>query len=83
MLNLANVKVLLKFSNCVLVLKSFSSLYSNFILNLYIVYDLNNWPRNPTNNFPLKNCLFVTVKLVRNTIKCYNGPGTAFDGEGS
>ena len=25
--------------------------------------------RNPTNNFPLKSCLFGTVNLVRNTIK--------------
>ena len=24
--------------------------------------ELNHWPRNPTNNFPLKNCLFGTVK---------------------
>ena len=66
--------------------KGFSSLYSNFILNLYIVYELNTWPRNPVNNFTLKNCIFGTVKLVANTIKSklnYNGRGIAFDGEGS
>ena len=36
------------------------------------------------NNFQLKTCLFVTVKLVRNAIKrkfTYNGQGKAFDGE--
>ena len=61
-------------------------MYNNFILNLYIVYELNAWPRNPTNNFPLKICLFGTVKLVRNADKSkftYNGQGIVFDGEGS
>ena len=60
-------------------------MYSNFILNLYVVYVLNTWPRNPTNNFILKNFLFGTVKLTRNTDKnkfSYNGQGTAFDGKG-
>ena len=49
------------------------------------MYELNNWPCNPTNNFPLKSCVFGTVKLVRNTIKItftYNGQGITFDGEG-
>ena len=32
-----------------------------------MVYELNTWPRNPTNNFTLKNCLFGTVKLTKNT----------------
>ena len=51
-------------------------LYSNFILNLYIVYELNTCPLNPVNNFTLKYCLFGTVKLVRNVDKSkliYNG----------
>ena len=86
MSHLANCCVNLKFKNSVLVQIGSSSLYSNFILNLYIVYELNNWPHNPTNNFYLKNCLFGTVKSVRNAIKInftYNGWGIAFDGEGS
>ena len=86
MSNLANDRVILKFNNSVLVQKNSSSLYSNFILNLYIVHELNNWPHNPANNFPLKNCLFSIVKLVRSEIKIkfiYNGQGIAFDGEGS
>ena len=64
--------------------KSFTSLYSNLFFNLYIVYELNNWPRNPTNNFLIKNCLLGTVKLVRNAVKkifTYNGRGIAFEGE--
>ena len=62
-----------------------SPLYSSFILNLYTVYELNIWPHNPTDNFTLKNCLFGTVKLIRNTDKSkftYNGQGIAFDGKG-
>ena len=41
--NLANGRVNLKFNHSVLVQKSVSSLYSNFILNLYIVDELNTW----------------------------------------
>ena len=26
------------------------------IVNVYIVYDLDAWPRNSTNNFKFKNC---------------------------
>ena len=37
--------------------------YTNRIINVYIVYDLDAWPRNPTNNFKFKNCV-VTVLLV-------------------
>ena len=62
--------------------KKLSSLYSNFILNLYIVYELNTLPRNPINNFALKNRLFDTVKLTRNAGKSkftYNGREITFD----
>ena len=60
-------------------------MFSNFILNLYIAYELNTWPRNLANTFTLKKCLFGTVKLVRNSVKSkftYNGRRIAFDGEG-
>ena len=86
MSDLANGRIILKFNHSVLVQKRSSSLYSNFISTLYIVYELNNWPCIPTNSFPLKNCLFGTVKSVRNTIKNkfnYNGRGIAFYGVGS
>ena len=55
---------------------------NNFILKLYIVYQLNTWPRYPTSNFTLKNCLFGSVRLTRNVDKSrltYNGQGIAFD----
>ena len=47
-----------------LVLKIFYSLYSNFILSLYIVYKLNNCPHKPSNNFTQK-----IVYLVSQVIK--------------
>ena len=31
--------------------------YLTKILNVYIAYDLDAWPRNPTNDFKFKNCL--------------------------
>ena len=82
MTNLANGKVILKFNNSLLVQKN-SSLYSNFIFNFYIVYELNNWFRNLSNNFVLKSCLLGTVKLTRNSDESkfiYNSWGIAFDG---
>ena len=50
-------RINLKFNNSVLEQKNSSSLYSNFILNLSIVDELNNWLRNFSNNFALKNYL--------------------------
>ena len=82
MSNLANGRVILKFKNSVLVQKNSCSLYSNFILNLYKVNELIDWPRNHANNVPLKNCQLAEVKLVRNAMKikiAYNGRGIAFD----
>ena len=52
--NLANGRVILKFSHFVFVKKIFSLFYSNFNLNLYIVYELNNGSRNLTNKLTLK-----------------------------
>ena len=82
MSNLANGRTILKFNNSAFG-KSFSSLYSNFILNLYIVYELNDWP--PISIISTKKCSFSTAVLVRNAVKCkctYNGWGMAFHGEG-
>ena len=76
----------MKFNNSVLLQKSFSSLYTNFILNLYFVYKLNDQTRNPSNDFTIKNCLLVTAKLTRSAIESkfvYNGRGKAFEGAAS
>ena len=55
MSHLANGRVNLTFNNSVLMQKSFFSLYCNFILNVYMAYELNTWAHNPANNFTLKN----------------------------
>ena len=84
MYNSTTGRVILKFNNSVLAQITFSSFYSNPISNLYIVYELNNWLHNSTNNFPLKNCLLGTAKLVRNTDKSKftdNGRGITCHGE--
>ena len=46
-----------------------------------IVYDLAAWPRNATNNFKFKNCLFVATNIVKNSDKekyVYSGYGITF-----
>ena len=60
--------------------------YFNKIVNVYIVYDLDAWPRNPTNNFKFKNCLFGATNVVKNSDKekyVYSGYRIAFDSGGS
>ena len=53
MSSLTNGGALLKLNNSISVQKGLPSMYSNFILSLYIVCELNNWSRNPTNDFSL------------------------------
>ena len=43
--------------------------YLTKIVNVYIVYDLAAWTRNPTNNFKFKNCLFGATNTVKNSDK--------------
>ena len=43
--------------------------YLTKIVNIYIVYDLVAWSRNPTNNFKFENCLFGANNLVKNNDK--------------
>ena len=38
-------------------------------VNVYIVCDLDAWPRNTTNNFKFKNCLFGASNRVKNSDK--------------
>ena len=56
--------------------------YLTKIVNVYIIYDLVAWQRNPTNNFKFKNCLFGATNIVKNSDKekyVYNGYGITFD----
>ena len=39
------------------------------IVNVYIVYELYGWPKNPTNNFNFKNCLFGATSIVKSNDK--------------
>ena len=39
------------------------------IVDVYIVYDLDAWPRNPTKNFKSKNCLFGVTSIIKNSDK--------------
>ena len=39
--------------------------YATKIVNVYIVCDLDAWPRNPNNNFKLKNSLFGAISIVK------------------
>ena len=39
------------------------------VVNVYIVYDLNAWQRNPTTNFKFKNCLFGATSVIKNSRK--------------
>ena len=57
--------------------------YVTKIVNVYIVYDLDNWPKNPLINFTLKDCLFGSTNIVKDNDKekhVYSGYGIAFDG---
>ena len=59
--------------------------YTTNIVNVYIVYDLDNWPKNLLRKFTPKNCLFEVTNIVRNSDKekcVYSGYGITFDGRG-
>ena len=60
--------------------------YTGKIVKVYIVYDLDSWPRKPTNNFKFKNCLFGATSVVNNNDKgkyVYCGYRIKFDSAGS
>ena len=43
--------------------------YTIKIVNFYFVYDLDAWPKNPTNNFKFKNCLSGATNVIKNSDK--------------
>ena len=56
------------------------------ILIVYIDYDLDACPRNRTNNFKFKNCLFGATNKVKNSDKekyIFKGYGITFESTGS
>ena len=55
--------------------------YASKVVNVSIVYDLDNCPISLLNNFVFKNCLFGATNIVKNSEN--SGYGKAFDGAGS
>ena len=58
------------------------STYLTKTVNVYIVYDLDAWPINATNNVKIKNCLFGVTNMLKgsNEEKHVNsGYGITFD----
>ena len=56
--------------------------YLTKIVNAYVVYDVDAWPRNCTNNFKFKNGLFGATNISKNSYKetnVYRGYGITFD----
>ena len=56
--------------------------YLTKIINVSVVYNLDDWPRNPGNNFKFKNRLFRATSVVKssNKEKCvYSGYKTISD----
>ena len=55
--------------------------YVTKILNVYIIYDLDNWLIISLDNFILKNFLFGLINIVKNSDKSknmYRGYGAVF-----
>ena len=43
--------------------------YLTKISNVYIVYDLDAWPKDPPTNFNFNNCLFGATSVVKKSDK--------------
>ena len=62
------------------------NIFASKIVSVYIVYNLDARPKNPTNNFKFKNCQFAATNTVKNNNKekrIHSGYGTTFDNEDS
>ena len=59
--------------------------YATKIVNVYIVYDLDYWPKIPLKNLKLKNCLFGATNIAKNSDKekqVYSSYEISFDRKG-
>ena len=78
--NLSGYRMKIKFDKDPLAAEK--SNYLTKIVNVYIVNDLNDWPKDPTNNFKFNNCLFGATNVVKNSDKekyVCSGYGITFD----
>ena len=83
-INLSEYRIRIKFDKDPLAVEQNN--YLTKIVNVYIVYRLDAWARNPTNNFKFENSLFGTTNIVKNSGKekyVYSGYGITFDSAGS
>ena len=72
-------KIGIKFNSTTLAIEQ--SNFATKIVNVCIIYDLDNWPKNPLRNFALNSCLFGATNIVKNDEKekyVYIGYGIAF-----
>ena len=78
-IKLSEYRIEIKFGKDSLAIEQ--NIYLTKIVNVYIVYDLDTWPKNPTNNFKFKSCLFGASNTVKNSDKekhVYSGYGITF-----
>ena len=79
-INLSGYRTGMQFYNSVLVVAQNN--YATKIVNAYILYDVDIWPKFPK----LKKCLFVRTNTVKNSVKGkyeYSSYDMAFDGADS
>lgn len=55
----ADGQVGLKYKNFILEQQEATSLYNNSMVNLYLVYEWNNWPSNSNNKFTIKKFVYL------------------------
>ena len=53
-------KIGIHLNNTLLVIEQIN--YAKRVVNVYIVYDFDNWSKNLLRNFTLKNCFFGVTK---------------------
>ena len=83
-IKLSSYRIGIKFDKDLLTIKQNN--YFRQIVNVYIVYNLDAWPRNPINNFKFKNYLFGATRIVQNSAKetyVFSGYRVTFDCAGS
>ena len=62
-----NYKIKLKFEGSCLKREDKAAFTPWIVLNVFIVYELNSWPRNLNTDLTFGGCLFGSIKLTKNT----------------
>ena len=79
-MKLSEYRIRIKFDKDTLAIKQNN--YLTKITNVYIIYDLDAWTKNPTNNFKFKNCLIGAINALKNSDNekyLHSGYGITFD----